>query len=412
KGFLFMRRGDFSQAADIFRNTLNYAEELPSEEKKKYIPELKRSLAIVYRMQGEYNTALAWFSEAMAGFQTIQDELGIFKVLLGVARIHSLRGEWNKATNTYNQVIESYSYRKPDQWLLATYSELVDSLLAAGDYSKAKEMLDKVNDLLEEVDLVTEKDENIHLSFQIQFIRFYQNEKNFELALKEIQKVWDQFNALEEKEIDLELNILKTEIEILLDLDRCDDARKKLEALFPNLKSDWMKATYWQLMGILEQREMNLGSAKSALERAIVKSKEIGHYQLLVRSRILYATLLVDQAKLGSQSAFQKADDYLKEIETEMKDQQMTPRVLDCQILRATLASLQKDYDSAYQLLSDVGETAKENNLYQQQSRAQNQLDLLEQEQGQLKEATRKVDTLSVFRYLDDARRLVDEHGS
>ncbi|MFX1537965.1 MAG: tetratricopeptide repeat protein [Promethearchaeota archaeon] len=412
KGFLLMRKGEFFQAQTVFRNALDYAENLPIEEKKTAVPELKRSVAVLHRMYGEYDDALSWFSEALSEFQTIKDEAGIVRVLLGIAKLNTLRGEWNKAINNYKKIIDGYTDRKTDLYLPTTYIELAKTLLSSGDYSRAKENANKAKDLLEHIEIKEPDPEKIPLIIQLLFIKIYRSENKLETALNEVQKAWDLFESSKEKYHDSELEIIKLESEILLELNRSNEVRENLQSIFPNIKTDWMKATYWQLSGILEHREMNLGSAKNAFEQAIAKSKEIGHYQLQIQSRMMYATLLIDQAKLGDQQAFQAADEYLIDIEVEMNTKKMIPQILDCQIMRANLAALRKDYNMAYTALSEAETIAKEHNLYRQQVRAQSLMSIIEQEQDQLKSGTRNLDTLSVYRYLEDARRIIDEHGS
>ncbi|MFX0063030.1 MAG: tetratricopeptide repeat protein [Candidatus Hermodarchaeota archaeon] len=413
KGFLFIRKGEFSQAETVFRNALDYAENLPVDDKKTAVPELKRSIAVLHRMRGEYDKALSWFSEALSEFQAIQDEVYIVKTLLGIAKVHTLRGEWNSAIKNYEKIIAGYRDKKPDLWFLMTYSELATTLTSSGHYSRAREMANKAKNLLEHIEVKdSEHPDKLHLEIQWLFINIYKNENKLEEALNEVQKAWTLFESSEEKDVDSELALLKLESEILLELNRCNEVREKLQSIFPNIKTDWMKATYWQLSGILEHREMNLGSAKNAFEQAIAKSREIGHYQLQLQSQMMYATLLIDQAKLGDQQAFQAADEYLRDIEVEINTKKIVPQILDCQILRASLASLRKDYNIAYKALSEVEMIAREHNLYRQRVRAQDLMNLIEQEQDQLKSGARNLDTLSVFRYLEDARRIVDEHGS
>ncbi|MFX1253665.1 MAG: tetratricopeptide repeat protein [Promethearchaeota archaeon] len=413
KGFLFMRKGEFSQAQAVFRNALDYAENLPIEEKKAAVPELKRSIAVLHRMRGEFDKALSSFSEALSEFQTIQDERGIVKVLLGIAKLHSLRGEWNKAINNYEKVIDGYVNKKPDTWFLVTYSELALTLASSGDYSRAIEMANKAKNLLDYIEFESpEYCDIIPLEIQLLFIKIYKSENKLEEALNEVRKAQILFESMKEKDVDSELEILKLECEILLELNRFSEVRENLQRVFPNIKTDWMKATYWQLSGILEHKEKNLGSAKNAFEQAITKSREIGHYQLQIQSRMMYATLLIDQAKLGDQQAFEAADEYLTDIEAETNAKKIIPQILDCQILRANLAALRKDYNVAYKALSEIETIAREHNLYRQQVRAQDLMNLIEQEQDQLKLGTRNLDSLSVFRYLEDARRIVDEHGS
>ena len=87
----------------------------------------------------------------------------------------------------------------------------------------------------------------------------------------------------------------------------------------------------------------------------------------------------------------------------------MPAMMLEMQLLRANLYAVQRKYEQAYELLATVEENAKSMNLNKQLSEAQEIAGLLEQERSQLQEGIQKSYHFQVMKYLQDARRIIEE---
>ncbi|MFX0066970.1 MAG: tetratricopeptide repeat protein [Candidatus Hermodarchaeota archaeon] len=406
-------KGDYAKSQALLSQVLEDSNKLPKDKKREILPEVHRNLGMAYRGHGDYEEALEWFSKALKGFEAIQDSQGQFQTLWGVAILHNLRGEWTKAIETYEQILTQYLIHKDpkeDDYYynyIELYVAIAELLLSKHDYQKCEESLQKAHELAQEVP----QPEKMEVSIQFQFAKLYLARKMLEDALDAIQKAWSGLKTLPKsvKTSNFELKLLEVEIEILIESDKEDIARKKLEEIFPKLKSAWDLATWYLLMGLVEKKDMNLRSAQEAFEKAISKAQEIGHYRLGLTCQLMYISSLIERAKLGGQKAFDKAREQIEEIENEVQAKSMPAMMLEVQLLRANLFAVQKKYEQAYELLATVEENARSMNLNKQLVEAQQIAGTLEQERSQLQEGIQKSYHLQVMKYLQDARRIIEE---
>ncbi|MFX1533889.1 MAG: tetratricopeptide repeat protein [Promethearchaeota archaeon] len=406
-------KGHYAKSQSLLSEVLEEANKLPENEKREILPEVQRNLGISYRERGDYKEALEWFSKALKGFKDIQDSKGQLMTLWSVANLHNLRGEWAKAIEKYELVLSKYmALQDPKDehyyyYYIELYLALSKPLLSIHDYHKCEESLQKALELVQKVP----KPEKAEVGIQLQFAKLYLARKMLEEALDAVQKVRSSLKRLQKhiKTSSLELKLLEVEIEILIESDKEDIARKKLEAIFPNLNSAWDIATWYLLMGLVEKKDMNLRSAQEAFEQAIAKAGEIGHYQLGLTCQLMHISSLIARAKLGGQKAFDKALNQIEKVENEVQAKSMPAMVLEIQLLRASLFAVQRKYEQAYELLAKVEENARSMNLNKQLTEAQQIVGLLEQERSQLQEDIQKTYHNQVMKYLQDARRIIEE---
>ncbi|MFX1253255.1 MAG: tetratricopeptide repeat protein [Promethearchaeota archaeon] len=406
-------KGDYAKSQALLSEVLEDVNKLPKDKKRKILPEVQRNLGMAYRGHGEYEEALEWFSRALKGFESIQDSKGQFQTLWGIAILHNLRSEWAKAIETYEQILTQYlvhlDLKEEDYYYnhIELYLALSEPLLSNQDYLKCEESLQKALELAQKVP----QPEKMEAGIQLQFAKLYLARKMLDAALDATQKARSSMKTSHKniKTSNFELKLLEIEIEILIESDKEDIARKKLEAIFPNLKSAWDLATWYLLMGLVEKKDMNLRSAQETFEQAIAKAQEIGHYQLGLTCQLMYISSLIERAKLGGQKAYDKAIDQIQEIENEVQAKSMPAMMLEMQLLRANLFAAQRKYEQAYELLTTVEENARSMNLNKQLVDAQQIASLLEQERSQLQEGIQKTYHSQVMKYLQDARRIIEE---
>ncbi|MFX0061200.1 MAG: tetratricopeptide repeat protein [Candidatus Hermodarchaeota archaeon] len=412
-GTLFLFKGQYTRSNDILYEALSLTDNLSEEEKQIILPELHRSLAISYRGYGDYKNALELFLSALNAFQHIKNSEGLLMTLWGIARLYNLRGEWEKSVEKYNFIFKKYlspkSPKNKEKLLshhLDLYLDLSEPLILSGEYEKAEEVLHKASDMVQRHPKIQNAGYRLHL----QFTKLYISKKMFNEALDTIHKAQSSWRTSKEECCDIsEMQLLELETEILIKLDEQDKARKKLEVIFPNLKNEWDIATWYLLLGNIEKKDLNLGSAQQAFEKAIAKAKEISHFQLILTCQIVYISLLIERARLGDQKAFEEATNQIEEIQTEVQTKSMPAMILETRILRANLFAAQKNHEIAYQILSEVEESARTMNLNRQRIVAQEILDSLEKDQFQFKEGVQRLNDFQVLKYLQDARRIVRE---
>ncbi|MFX0092126.1 MAG: tetratricopeptide repeat protein [Candidatus Hodarchaeota archaeon] len=394
-------KGDFSRSKTLLSEVLESVNKLPEEKKRKILPEVQRNLGMAYRGYGDYEYALKCFSKSYKGFQEIQDSEGMSMTLWGIAILHDIRGEWAKAIEKYELILTKY-YTKDIPYQIKLYLALSEPLLSSGDYPKCEEILQKALTLTQKLS----KPKKFEFNIQLQFAKLYLARKMLDEALKTVEKVR---GSIEKISPSSELKILEIETEILIELDQEDVARQKLEAAFPDLTNAWDIATWYLLMGLVEKKDMNFRSAQEAYEQATAKAREIGHYKLALTCQLGYICLLTERAKLGDQRAYEKASNLINELENEAQAKSMPPMTLEMQLRRANLFAARKNYDQAYELLSAVEENARAMDLNRHLDEAQNTLDLLEQERHQLQEGMQKTRYTQILKYLQEARRIVEE---
>ncbi len=412
KSHLLAQKGEFNQAIKILKDTLEYEKGLPEHEKKvTNSAEIKRTLGIAYRGQGAYQKAIKWFKESQEEFLKAEDEMGFHNALWGIGILRYLRGEWEKAINIWERLLRFFE-KQQDSPVEDKKPISVLRIKVLIDYSRTLQLCDKFQEAEEKLNqalrLVQQSDyENadwyqayLHLLFSELF--FQQNE--IEKAFQEITEV-RRLNDLLEADPLHELKILKTEINILLALDKTEEARTKLVDQFDKLKSNWDQVTYYRLLGLIEKHDLNFGLAKNAFKSCLEKTKEIGTSAF--SDELLYIELLLEMSRTGNQKAFEEAESLLMELESKISDKKLPAFMLECNLLKAHLARIHSNYDKAYQMFSDIVREADSHRLFRQKDKALEGMNLIEHEGQQLR-ATKE---MSVYRYLDDARRILEENS-
>ncbi|MFX0124840.1 MAG: tetratricopeptide repeat protein [Candidatus Hodarchaeota archaeon] len=420
KSFLLAQKAEFTQAVNLLKDTLKYENSLPDTERTlEQSAEIKRALAIAYRGQGFYQKALKWFKEAQKEFHYVKDEIGYYNALWGIGILRHLTGEWDKAIQIWKKLImlfekqpdtESITKRTgkpPSLMLIKVYTEYAHSLQLYGKFEEAETILDKALTLAQE--LKHEHAGWYHSYLYLLYSDLYYHQEDFKKAsqaLAEVRRLNTQL-ASQGKEKVNEMKILRYEINVLLASDKAEEAKRKLLVQFDNCKSNWEKAAYYRLLGLIEKHEMNFGLAKEAFKSSLEITKEIGASSL--SDELLYIELLIEMSKTGNQKAINEVEFLLTELETEVKKKKISAFILECNLLRGHLARVQSNYDQAYQLYSEIIKDADTYRLYRQKHKALEGISLIEQEGQQLR--TTRAKELSVYRYLEDARRILEENS-
>ncbi|MFX1253666.1 MAG: tetratricopeptide repeat protein [Promethearchaeota archaeon] len=417
KANILLLKGEYTRSSDVLCEVLEHTDKISEEERRDVVPEIQRSLGVSYRGYGDYKKALEWFSKAMIGFKEIENDKGVAMTLWGLARLHELRGEWNKSIETYNLILREIPASKDikdsekKNELLMTYFDLYLDLFvplfSSGDYDKAEEVLQKALKIAQELPDAESAETFVYINYS----KLYSAKKRFFEALDAIKNAYSRWNKKKEKlnAYINEMMLLELETQILIEMDRQDEARKKLEAVFPKLKNEWDIATWYLVMGLVEKKDLNLFSAGNAVEKAITKAKSINHYKLTLTCQLMLTTLLIEKAKLGDQKALKQAKNQIEALEIEVTTKSMPAMTLELKILKAKLLIIQKYFNHAFQLLFNVKKEAANLNLNRQLNNAQNALYLLEQEQAQLKLGIQRSDNLQILKYLEEVRRIAGE---
>ena len=418
KSFLLVKKGEFNQAVNLLKDTLKYENTLPETEiDLKQSAEIKRALAITYRGRGAYQKALQWFKEAQQGFLETKDDIGYYNALWGIGILRHLTGEWDEAIEIWKQLI-TYLENQPDDNTITkrfgkppslmcvnAYSEYARTLQLSGKAQEAEKILNKALVLAKE--LKHEYAGLYHSNLHLLFSDLYYQQDEFEHAAHAIAEARKINEKLESKYAINEMKILQYEINVLLALDKAEEAKGKISAQYDNCKSNWEKAAYYRILGLIEKHEMNFGLAKAAFKSSLEIVKEIGASSL--SDELLYIELMIEMSKTGNRKATNKAMTLLAKLEAEVKEKKITAFILECNLLKAHLARVQSNYDGAYQLYSEIIRDADTYHLYRQKRKALKGISLIEQEGQQLRASRAK--ELSVYRYLEDARRILEENS-
>ena len=412
KSHLLAQKGEFNQSIKILKDTLEYEKGLPGNERKvKDSAEIKRALGIAYRGQGSYQKAINWFKESQEEYLKAEDEMGFHNALWGIGILRYLRGEWEKAIDIWERLLGFFEKQQDIQFeeekpisilRIKVFIEYSRTLQLCGKFQDAEEMLKQALRLIQRSQY--EYADWYQTYLHLLFAELYYQQNDIDKAFQEITEV-KRLNNLIKTDPLHELKILKIEISILLALDETEEARTKLVNQYDKLKSIWDHVTYYRLLGLIEKHDMNFGLAKTAFKSCLEKTKEIG--TLAFSDELLYIELLLEMSRTGNQKAFEEAESLLMELESRISDKKLPAYMLECNLLKAHLARIHSNYDKAYQLFSDIVKEADSYRLFRQKDKALEGINLIEHEGQQLR-ATKE---LSVYRYLDDARRILEENS-
>ena len=417
KSHLLVQKGEFNQAADLLKDTLKYEISLPDTERElKYSAEIKRALGIAYRGQGAYQKAIKWFKESQGELRKAKDEWGYHNALWGIGILRHLTGEWKEAIEIWKKLLAFFEKQpdhaiegeKPTLFLLAkTIIEYARTLQLCGKFKEAEEKLNKALTIVQDSDYEYTGWYQGYLHLLFSDLYYQQNDINKATqSIAEVRRINDRLES-QQKETIGELKILKHEINVLLALDKAEEAKKKLIKQFNHCKSNWELSAYYRQLGMIEKHEMNFGLAKEAFRSSLEKTKEIGASSL--SDELLFIELLIEMSRTGNQKAYREAESLLTELETEVNKKKLTAFILEVNLQKAHLARSHSNYERAYQLYTETIKDADKYRLLRQRNKALDGLNLIEQEASAKQlQATRE---LSVYRYLEDAQRILEEHS-
>jgi tetratricopeptide (TPR) repeat protein len=378
------------------------------------IAEVKRALAMVYRGQGAYEKALKWFKDSQELHEKANNEEGFYNALWGVGILHHLRGEWEPAIEIWKKLISVFENRaqegkltvKERTYLYAKlYYEYSLTLELCGRLQEAEQ---KITEALTIVPFEEENSDFMRGKLHLYTSELYAQQNKIDEASKEIKKIRDINLRREAQYLEPinELYIFKAELNVLLALNKADEAREKLQALLDSLKSNWDKALYYKLLGKIEKHDMNFGLAKKAFESSLEITREIGASTL--SNELEYIELLVEMSKSGNQSAFKEAESLLIALEKEVTDKNLPALLLECKLLTGHLERVHANFDKAYQIYAEIIKEADTIRLFRQKSKALEGINIIEEHGQRLSASARE---LSVYRYLDDARRILEDYS-
>jgi tetratricopeptide (TPR) repeat protein len=405
KSHLLVQSGEFKKAVNLLKSLLDFCCE--DEIDYNTSAEIKRALGVAYRGQGSYDMALKYFHESQKEFLRVKamdpDDSrcidGYHNAIWSEGILHYLRGEWEEALAIWNELEKFYRNRKP-KIQLKLYFEYMRTFKLSGKFQKAEEMLDKALDLLSTYDEAEKGKAKAFIYLGYAEIYFLQN--NFENAVRSIDTVRslvknndDAFN---------ELNILEIEAEILCTQDRTEEARSKLETVRKKCKSNWDRVKFYRILARIEKYEMNYGAAQIALKTAIDITTEIG--AITYSDDLAITELLIEMSRIGNPKAFLDAKERLTLIDQELSEKNLPVLQLESKLQHGSLAWSHSDFEKAYTIFTEIVREAENHRLFRQKARAIDALNTIENQERHLSATTKNK---AVYRYLDDARRILKE---
>ncbi|PWI47546.1 hypothetical protein CEE45_11490 [Candidatus Heimdallarchaeota archaeon B3_Heim] len=405
KSNLLAQSGEFKEAVNLLKSLLDNCCE--DEIEYNTSAEIKRALGMAYRGQGSYDDALKYFRESQEEFilanqkhpEDLRSTGGYHKALWGEGILHYLRGEWEEALSIWNQLEGFYKNKKP-KMLFKLYFEFMRTFKLSGKFKKAKTMLDKA------LNLITEEGESekgfaeafVHLGYAE--IYFLQNKlsdsvKSIDTVRSIVRKKDEAFN---------ELNILEVEVNILCSQDKSEEARNKLENVRNLCKSNWDKVKFYRLLAKIEKYDMNYGAAQTALKTAIEINKEIG--AITYSDELALTELLIEMSRIGNSKAYIEAKERLAKIDCEISEKRLPALQLECKLQRGYLAWGRSDFENAYTIFAEIVRESEKHRLFRQKAKAIDALNTIENQEQHLSATTKNK---AVYRYLDDARRILKE---
>ncbi len=413
KSYLLARSGEFNKAITVLNKLLKKFYSLSPEYREIYeLAEIKRALGIVYRSKGSFDEAIKWFNEAKEEYENIEDDIGIHNALWGMGILHYLRGEWEEAIQIWKKIQYFYENKKPSddlyksKTLFKLYFDFTRTLQLSGNFKEAETMLNKSLSILDEkkASSLTYSRAKVYLAFA----ELYYLQNKIADAHEYIKKVRNINSMLKSKgeETIPELDVLEIEIRVKCAQNKPDEAKNKLITQSEYFISNWEKAKYYRLLATIEKHEMNYGQAKKALKSSLEIIKDIGACP--ISDKLLYSELLIEMSRIGNKRAYEEATKNLIELEAEINEKRLPALNFEMKIQKGYLALVGASYDDAYKIFSDIVQEADKSRLYRQKSKALEAIASIETQGHLLSESAREK---SVYRYLDDARRILEEYS-
>lgn len=424
KSHLLSQKGEFNHAIEVLEEAQCKFNSLPlSDRKPKESAEIKRAFGITYRNKGSFDEALKWFNESIEDYKNIQDENGFHEALWGIGILHHLRGEWEEAITIWKGIKSYYEEKKPSdehykiKKFYKFYFDYTRTLQLSGNFEEAELMLNKSLSYIDENKLSTST--YVRAKVFLAFAELYYLQNKIDKAQKAILKVREINTALKNHgneinpDIEIlkydmipEVDILRIEIQILCSQANTEKAREKLHKQLEFCTSNWEKVHYCRLLSTIEKHEMNYGEAKKALISSIEIMKEIG--ACTISDELLYNELLIEMSRIGNKRAYEEASRNLSRLEAEIKEKRLPALNLERKIQKGHLAVVGSSYEEAFRIFTEIVQEADTSRLYRQKTKAIEAIDLIETKGIQLSDSSREK---SVFRYLDDARRILGEYS-
>ncbi len=404
KSLLLVQSGDFSRAIEILSSLHDNC--CADEGNPSILGEIQRGLGMAYRGMGSYDLALKHFLAAQDHFTQNNDFEGFNSALWGQGILHYLRGEWNEAQEIWRKLKDFYEKRSP-KMLYKLYFEYTRTLQLSGDFTTAEEMLKKAENILNDNSISLHHSSRAYIFLAFAELFLIQNRVSEALnAIESVRSYYQNADTETLKKLPNELKILDIETEILCKQEKTILAREKLVKAFSTCKSNWDYAKYFRILSRIEKHEMNYGEAIKALESSIDKIKEIG--ATTYSDQLLLIELLIDMARIGNQKAYSKAVNLLQKIESEITNKNLPVIDLECKLMKGLLTWSQNESEKAFSIFTQVVDSAEQLKLYRLKSKAIESMNAIEHQDQQLSSSTREK---SVFRYLDDARRILGEYS-
>ncbi len=405
KSHLLVQSGEFKEAVNLLKSLLDYC----CEDEINYLTsaEIKRALGVAYRGQGSYEMALKYFHESQKEFLRVKtinpndsrSNDGYHNAIWSEGILHYLRGEWEEALSIWTELEEYYKNRKP-KILFKLYFEYMRTFKLSGKFKKAKKMLDKALALISSISEAKIEDVKAYVYLGYAELYFLQN--NIEEAVKSIDTVRSLIKS--DDNTFCELDILEVETEILCTEDKSVEARKNLEVIRQKCKSNWDRVKFFRILARIEKYEMNYGAAQTAMKTAIDITREIG--AISYSDELALTELLIEMSRIGNIKAYMEAKERLEQIDHEMAEKNLPVLQLESKLQHGYLAWSQSDFEKAYTIFVEIIQEAENHRLFRQKSKAIDALNTIENQEKLLSSTTK---SKAVYRYLDDARRILKE---
>ena len=127
-GSIYLGKGDYDQALDLYNQSLKLAKEMGHQEKM--IATTLDGIAMIYLNKGKYNQALDLFSQSLKLAKKIGNQDGIARYLNNIGLIYSNKGDYE---NALYYIIQGHDMlkkldAKSFQWSLNMISNLREKL--------------------------------------------------------------------------------------------------------------------------------------------------------------------------------------------------------------------------------------------------------------------------------------------
>lgn len=250
-----------------------------------------RNIGIAYAISGRPEASEAYFQEALALFERLEEMRGIGLVLSNLATAYHQLGKLDRAIEFYSRAIR-YLQLIPD--LAHQYAQALANL---GSLFAELEQYDLALDYHQKALDIHQKNQNLHGSFFsiLTIGSLYQANKDYDRAEKFIQQALDVASELGEE--DLVARALLAQAQLLKDKGQPDQAISKLrqaEQIASSIQNTSLRANIYLAMadtqltlGLIEEAKKSLGFVEELSGK--VKEGALDFYLPQVRSQLAEA---------------------------------------------------------------------------------------------------------------------------